>query len=121
MSSETTVWGEAVSEILRDGLLTKVLGARLGHWREQAVSSPFLTTPRLLEFDWVVHTPSSAPATAVVTLAVQQPERTTTAGAATTTTRHVDRVALEVDRETLGEMVRTFVGIRDQLAVMTNK
>jgi hypothetical protein len=33
----------------------------------------------------------------------------------------VDRVALEVDRATLEEMVGTFAGIRDQLVVMTNK
>ena len=46
---------------------------------------------------------------------VQQPE--TRSGLAP----GVDRVDLEVDRETLGEMVGTFVGIRDQLAVMTNK
>ena len=46
---------------------------------------------------------------------VQQPE--TTSGSAPGT----ERVDLEVDRETLGEMVGTFVGIRDQLAVMTNK
>lgn len=54
-------------------------------------------------------------ATATINLTVQQPQ--TRAGLAPS----VDRVALEVDRETLGDMVRTFAGIRDQLSVMTNK
>ena len=44
------MWQQGLT--LRNGLLTKVLVARLGQWREQAVSSPFLTTPRLMEFDW---------------------------------------------------------------------
>ena len=110
---------DAARETLRDVLLTKVLGARLAQWKEQVVSSPFLTTPRLMDFDWVVRrAPSASAATATISLTVQQPQMKKKTSA---TMVEVDRLALEVDRETLGEMVETFVGIRDQLAVMTNK
>lgn len=81
------------------------------------MSAPFVTAPRLTEFDWVVHTPSSsaAAATATISLKVQQPQTSAAVEPG------IERVALEVDRETLGEMVATFGGIRDQVAVMTNK
>eukprot|EP00740_Mantoniella_antarctica_P023093 CAMPEP_0198707080 /NCGR_PEP_ID=MMETSP1468-20131203/391289_1 /TAXON_ID=1461545 /ORGANISM="Mantoniella sp, Strain CCMP1436" /LENGTH=200 /DNA_ID=CAMNT_0044466039 /DNA_START=1451 /DNA_END=2053 /DNA_ORIENTATION=+ len=104
------------------GLLIKVLAARLGPWREQIVSSPFVTTPRLKDFDWVVNPTSTGilgvgakDVTATIRLTVQQSRLN---AAVIPDDVHV---ALEVDRETLGEMVDTFAGIRDQLAAMTTK
>lgn len=51
-------------------------------------------------------------ATATINLTVQQPQTDATVAP------ELDRIALEVDGKTLGHMVETFAGIRDQLAGM---
>ena len=99
------------------GLFGKIIGAHLPEWREQALSNPHISAPKLLDFDWRIDhkrssnflTRMSVP-TVILDMKIQQQPKVQGM------IPGVDDIQFELPKEALATMLDGLCKIRDQLS-----